>query len=95
MKSALSEFIDMENNKPQSTQPDADKEVSKEAESAPEGYKVNPEYIEKYVEKKTKRAQLLLKPSVHEAISKKASDQGMSFNAYVNELLENDIKGEN
>jgi len=51
--------------------------------AAPEGYRMNPIYIET----KSKRAQLLLQPSVHEAIRQLAEDEGTSFNDYVNTLL--------
>ena len=50
---------------------------------APEGYKLNPAFIET----KSKRVQLLLQPSVHEAIKKIATDEGTSFNDYVSALL--------
>jgi hypothetical protein len=47
------------------------------------GYRFNPVFIET----KSKRTQLLLQPSVHEAIRQIAEDEGTSFNDYVNTLL--------
>lgn len=50
---------------------------------APEGYKLNPEFIET----KSKRVQLLLQPSVYEAVKAKASSLGISTNEAINEAL--------
>lgn len=50
---------------------------------APEGYKPNPEYIET----KSKRVQLLVQPSVHEAVKAKAKANGISTNEAINEAL--------
>lgn len=50
---------------------------------APEGYKVNPEFIET----KSKRVQLLLQPSIYEAVKAKASSMGISTNEAINEAL--------
>lgn len=50
----------------------------------PEGYKLNPEYIET----KSKRLQLLVKPSLHRAMQKKAAAMGVSVNELVNLVLE-------
>ncbi len=48
-------------------------------------------YIERR-ELKTKRVQLLLKPSVHSRIKKLAAAGGVSFNDYVNRVLEREAK---
>ena len=50
---------------------------------APEGYKPNPEYIET----KSKRVQLLVQPSVYEAVKAKAKANGISTNEAINEAL--------
>lgn len=50
---------------------------------APEGYKPNPEYIET----KSKRVQLLVQPSVYEAVKAKAKARGISTNEAINEAL--------
>lgn len=51
---------------------------------APEGYKLNPEYIET----KSKRVQLLLQPSTVEAIKSLASKRGLSMNEAINEAIQ-------
>lgn len=50
---------------------------------APDGYKLNPEYIET----KSKRVQLLLQPSVVDAIKALAKEKGLSMNEAVNEAI--------
>ena len=50
---------------------------------APAGYKPNPEYIET----KSKRVQILIQPSVHEAVKAKAKAEGISTNEAINEAL--------
>ena len=49
----------------------------------PEGYKLNPEYIET----KSKRVQILVQPSVYEAVKKKAGAGGISVNEAINTAL--------
>lgn len=51
--------------------------------TAPEGYKLNPEYIET----KSKRVQLLLQPSTVEAIKSLAKKKGLSMNEAINEAI--------
>lgn len=53
------------------------------ARKAPEGYKINPEFIET----KSKRVQLLVQPSVYEAVKAKAKAEGISTNEAINEAL--------
>lgn len=53
----------------------------------PEGYKRNPEFIQK----KTRRVQLLLQPSLYEKIKKQAEKEGLSFNACVHKILEQSV----
>lgn len=45
------------------------------------------EAMSAFIEKKSKRTQLLLQPSVHEAIRRLAEEEETSFNDYVNTLL--------
>ena len=59
-------------------------------EEAPEGYKVNP----LYVEKKTKRLQLLVQPSLYEKVKSRADAEGFSVNDYIHRLLDTATKGE-
>ena len=51
---------------------------------APEGYKLNP----LYVEVKSKRVQLVLQPSVFAKAKAAADAEGISFNEYCHRLLE-------
>ena len=57
-------------------------------ETAPEGYKVNPMYIEK----KTRRLQMLMQPSLHAKVKKAADRQGVSVNDYIHKVLEEHLK---
>lgn len=50
---------------------------------APEGYKVNPEFIEL----KSRRVQALVQPSVYEAVKAKAQAEGISTNEAINNAL--------
>lgn len=50
---------------------------------APTGYKVNPAYIET----KSKRVQLLVQPSVFDAVDRIAKLKGISRNEAINEAL--------
>ena len=47
------------------------------------GYEPNPEYIET----KSKRVQLLVQPSVYEAVKARAKAEGISTNEAINEAL--------
>ncbi len=44
-------------------------------------------------ESKSKRVQLLVPPSLHMRVSKRAAEMELSFNEYVNQLLEKSIDG--
>lgn len=57
--------------------------------AAPDGYKVNPLYIEK----RSKRIQLVMQPSIYERAKEKAEQNGKSFNDYVHSLIESDLDG--
>lgn len=63
-------------------------EAPKEPDTAPEGYKVNPLYIEK----KSRRLQLLLQPSLYDLIKDKADSEGTSVNNLIHEILEKAVK---
>lgn len=55
----------------------------------PEGYKPNPEFIEV----KSRRVQILLQPSIHEAIKAKAKAEGISTNEAINEAIKKYVEG--
>ena len=60
------------------------------AAKAPEGYKLNP----LYVETKTRRLQLVLQPSLFDRVKKEAKKCGLSVNEYVNRILDEATKRE-
>ena len=51
---------------------------------APEGYKVNPAFVET----KSRRLQLLMQPSLHDRIKARAAAEGLSVNEYIHKVLE-------
>lgn len=55
---------------------------------APEGYKVNPLYIEK----RSKRLQLLVQPSLYDKVKAQAETEGCSVNDYIHRVLEEAVK---
>lgn len=57
---------------------------------APEGYKLNPQYIET----RSKRLQLLVQPSLLEKLKAKAKDEGRSVNDLVHTILEEALEKE-
>lgn len=57
-------------------------------QKAPEGYKLNPEYIEK----KSKRVQLVLQPSLYNRVKAKAKKSKLSLNEYVHQVLDQATK---
>ncbi len=61
-----------------------------ETGKAPEGYKPNP----LYVEKRSRRLQLLMQPSLHQKLKARADKQGCSINDLIHNILENELKGE-
>lgn len=63
---------------------------AKKPDKAPEGYKLNP----LYVETKSKRLQLLIQPSLHEKLKKKAQAEGTSVNDLVNSILQDALAEE-
>ena len=58
----------------------------------PEGMKLNPEYIEKYIEKRTKRVQLVFQPSIYEAAKDRAAELHTSLNDYLHRLIKADLE---
>ena len=64
------------------TTPKASK-AKKPATKAPEGYKLDPQYVEV----KSRRVQLLIQPSLYEAVKAKASSLGISTNEAISEAL--------
>ena len=60
------------------------KQMSATKKEVPEGYKLNPEYIEI----KSKRVQLLLQPSTVDAIKALAKKKGLSMNEAINEAIQ-------
>ena len=63
---------------------------AKKPDKAPEGYKLNP----LYVETKSKRLQLLIQPSLHEKLKRKAQAEGTSVNDLVNGILQDALAEE-
>lgn len=64
-------------------------ETNKQASrTIPEGYKINPEYIEK----KSRRLQLLMQPSLYDLLKSRALEEGTSVNNLIHELLEKAVK---
>jgi len=54
---------------------------------APEGYKLNPEYIET----RSKRLQLLVQPSLLEKLRARAKREGRSLNDLIHSILEDAV----
>lgn len=67
----------------------AERETARTA-SAPEGYKANPLYIEK----RSKRLQLLVQPSLYDKVKAHADAEGCSVNDFIHRVLEDAVKGE-
>ena len=72
------QFISIPEDKPEQAIP----------EKAPEGYKVNPAFIET----KSKRVQLLMQPSLHQKLKNKAAAEGKSLNDLIHSILEEAVK---
>ena len=67
---------------------DGEEQLYFEGTKPPEGYKLNPQFIEK----RTKRVQLVLQPSLYEKVKQASSAAGISLNDYVHKLLEEATK---
>lgn len=72
-----------------STPTEDEREVTTATDPAPEGYKVNPLYIEK----RSKRLQLLVQPSLYDKIKAQADAEGCSVNDFIHRVLEDAVKG--
>ena len=73
-----------------STPAEDERETALGADDAPEVYKVNPLYIEK----RSKRLQLLVQPSLYDKVKAQADAEGCSVNDYIHRILEDAVKGE-
>ncbi len=82
-------FISTEENTPEQESSQAPAERPAPQEQPPEGYKLNPLYLET----KSRRVQLILQPSLHERVKQAAQTEGISFNEYVHRVLERAVKG--
>lgn len=71
-----------------STPTEDEREVATATAPAPEGYKVNPLYIEK----RSKRLQLLIQPSLYDKIKAQADTEGCSVNDLIHRVLEDAVK---
>lgn len=58
---------------------------------APEGYKVNPLYIEK----RTQRLQLILQPSLYNRLKEMSKKQNVSTNELIHQILDKATREEN
>lgn len=65
-------------------------EEKPQIDTPPEGYKVNPLYIEK----KSKRLQLLIQPSLYGKIKARADREGRSVNELIHSILEDETREE-
>lgn len=61
-----------------------------QTDAPPEGYKVNPLYIEK----KSKRLQLLIQPSLFGKVKARADREGKSVNELIHSILEDETREE-
>lgn len=70
-----------------STPTEDERETTTATASTPEGYKVNPLYIEK----RSKRLQLLVQPSLYDKIKAQADAEGCSVNDLIHRVLEDAV----
>ena len=82
-------FIDSDIEEKTAQPPKKAKATSSGKTSAPEGYRLNPEYIET----KSRRVQALVQPSVYEAVKAKAKALGISTNEAINEAMRQYTEG--
>ena len=69
------------------TQPTKEELEAKESNGVP--MKTNPEFIET----KSKRVQMLMQPSLYDAVKKEAKDKNISVNEMMHEILKNHVEG--
>lgn len=69
----------------------AEETVVETRTEAPEGYRVNPLYIEK----RSKRLQMLIQPSLYDKLKSKADREGYSVNDTLHKILEEALREEN
>lgn len=69
------------------TQPTKEELEAKESNGVP--MKKNPEFIET----KSKRVQMLMQPSLYDAIKKEATAKDISVNEMMHEILKNHVEG--
>lgn len=75
-------------NQPDEAEPKtAPESVPERPAAAPDGYKANPLYIET----RSRRAQIMLQPSIYSRAKAAADQQGISFNEFVNNAIENEL----
>lgn len=73
-------------NSSKTTEPETSEPTTRRIQP-PEGYKLAPQFIEK----RTRRVQLVLQPSVYDKIKATAQAENKSLNDYIHLLLEEDI----
>lgn len=78
------QFISATEEEPQEQAP------QQPTEKAPEGYKLNPLYIET----KSRRLQLVLQPSLYKRVKDRAKAGGLSVNEFIHNLLDEATKGD-
>lgn len=89
---AAMQFITMPaeaEQEPTTTTPAPVQAQEAQAGTPPHGYKTNP----LYVETKSRRVQLLIRPSLHAKVKARAQEDKRSFNDMVNLLLEECLDG--
>ena len=70
------------------TEESGEEQLYFEGTEPPAGYKIDP----KFIEKRTKRVQLVLQPSLYNRVKDASRAAGMSLNDYVHKLLEEATK---
>lgn len=77
-------------SKSEAVQAEGKEEKLEAPAKAPEGYKLNP----LYVETKSKRVNLLMQPSIVERMKKTAQAKGLSLNEAINEAVKEYLERE-
>jgi hypothetical protein len=84
------QFISNTEEKPEEKKESGTNGTQESPGQPPEGYKLNP----LYVETKSRRLQLLMQPSLHAKIKDMAKAKGVSVNELIHAALEEYTKGE-